>query len=231
MFDSTVDRFFTQPFSHVWPFFPFSKYAETPTLYFIGFSANNNIFVTKKLGLFVNTTALTDFFCFFCILFWVIFAVSGLGGLFVWKEWKTKNIEHETTKKETRPQDANQKNHLVLFTKQDNTDTKQCNFIVQTRNRQHTKKKKNKNTIIKHKTNYLLTNLKFKKNALQGEQCFFIDWKENKKQDKHIWKEKLENDQKQNQHRNKKAETYTMKTKTKTTEEINNQPKMKATWV
>ena len=30
---------------------------------------------------------------------------------------------------------------------------------------------------------------------------------------------------------NRKAETYTMKTKTKTTEENKKQPKMKATWV
>ena len=52
------------------------------------------------------------------------------------------------------------------------------------------------------------------------ENIFFIDWKQNKKQDK---KTKQGNSQKQNQHRKRKAETYTMKTKTKTTEKITSQ--------
>ena len=34
-FNSTLDRFSTHPFAHFGPFFPFSKYAQTPI--FIGF--------------------------------------------------------------------------------------------------------------------------------------------------------------------------------------------------
>ena len=59
-------------------------------------------------------------------------------------------------------------------------------------------KKKNNNKNIKHKNNYLLTNL--------------TSEKQNKKT-------KQENYQKQNQHRNRNAETYTMTTKTITTTE------------
>ena len=75
IFNSTLDRFSAQPFSHCWwPFLSFLKIYSN--LYLIGFSAKTNIFVAhpQKLGtLFVNTTALTDVFVcpFFCILgFW-----------------------------------------------------------------------------------------------------------------------------------------------------------------
>ena len=52
-----------------------------------------------------------------------------------------------------------------------------------------------------------------------------------KKQDKNILKDKQEDHQQQNQHRNRKSETYTMITKIKKQQKKNQQPKMKATWV
>ena len=55
IFDSTLDRFGTQPFSYFWPFFPFSKDVGIPI--FIVCFHQNNIFVAhpKKVGtLFVN---------------------------------------------------------------------------------------------------------------------------------------------------------------------------------
>ena len=137
IFNSTLDRFSAQPFSHVWPFFPFSKYAQTTI--FIGFSAKYTIFVAhpQKLGtLFVNTTALTVFFLFvlfFCIFgFWGFCCVRFYGGLFLRgmkkrqnsKKWQNSKQNNKKGKKTTR---CKQQNHLVLFLREkpDNTVTKQ----------------------------------------------------------------------------------------------------------
>ena len=83
------------------------------------------------------------------------------------------------------------------------------------------KKHKSKNKSIKHEkqtTFNQFNQLNSKTPELQGRQFLFIDWKQNKKHNKSIKKQiKWDNYQKPNQHRNRKAETYTMKTKTKTT--------------
>ena len=67
---------------------------------------SKSTFIAPKIGtLFVNTTALTDVVSFiFCIFF--CFCCVRL--LFFLNEKKNK-FEHRTTKKETKPQDANEK--------------------------------------------------------------------------------------------------------------------------
>ena len=110
--------------------FHFSKYAET-TL-FIVFSAKICIFSPppKKLGtLFVNTTALTDFFLF--VRFFLHFAFLGFCCVRFWGVFFERNEKQKKTKFKTKQQKGKittrckQQNHLVLFLrkKPDNTDT------------------------------------------------------------------------------------------------------------
>ena len=148
-----MDRFSTQPwtdfwlnlFSHVWPFFPFLKYVETPI--FIGLSAKQNIFVAHppKLGtLFANTIGLTEvvvcpFFLHFCFSF---FVVSGSLGLFLkrMKNWTQHN------QKEPRPQDATRKPHSLVYKKKQTQNNATSLFRLQTDNI----RKKSKNKSIEH---------------------------------------------------------------------------------
>ena len=92
-----------------------------------------------------------------------------------------------------------------------------------------TQEKQTRTKNIKHKNQTtLLTNITQKTPELQGKQLFVIDRKQNKKQDKNKnAKQKQKKHQKQSQHRNRKAETYTMKTETRTTEEKINSQKLK----
>ena len=129
IFNSTLARFLTQSFSHVWPYFPFIKICWNH--YFYRVLSKNSIFAArpKKLGtLFVNITALTELFVcpFFCVFGILGFCCVRLFGLF-WKEWKQKKLKSDTTqpKKETRPQDANKKPLSLVYKKKkaDNTDT------------------------------------------------------------------------------------------------------------
>ena len=116
-FDSTLDQVLTQHFANFWVFLPFWNNAETTI--FIVFSAKNENFKPTPKNwrtLFVNTTALTVFFCpfFLHFCFFGVFAVSGfLGGLFL-RGMKTKKRQNskqnnKKTKKEEGPQDANKK--------------------------------------------------------------------------------------------------------------------------
>ena len=114
------------------PSMAFSKYVETTS--FIVFSGNCIFKPTHKFGtLFVNTIALTEtkecpFFRNF--FFGGGFAVSGFLPIFLRGMKKQKSEQNSKT--ETRPQDANNKKHLVLLQKRkaDNTDMKQYNFSV-----------------------------------------------------------------------------------------------------
>ena len=120
IFDSTLARFLTQPFfSHFWPFFSFSKYAETP--YFYRAFSKNRIFVAhppKLETLFANTAALTELLVLFsAFLFFGGFCCVRYLGLFL-KGMKNK-IGHKTTKKERRPEDANKKPHTLVYKKKE----------------------------------------------------------------------------------------------------------------
>ena len=105
MFDSTLDRFLTQPFSHFWHIFLFFKVCWNHYLYRVSSKNCNFVAHPQKLGtLFVNTTALTDFFCaFFCILF-SGFLLCPFFCLF-WKEWKTKKNKHWPQNNQKKKQD------------------------------------------------------------------------------------------------------------------------------
>ena len=88
-------------------------------------------------------------------------------------------------------------------------------FRLQTQTTQETK---NKNKSIQYKTtNYLLTNLTSKQSRIAGETVFF-----SQTESKRINKTK-NNYPKQNQHRNRKAETYTMKIKQNNRRKITSQ--------
>ena len=68
----------------------------------------------------MNTTALTILMFVLFSAFWVFgdFAVSGFWGSFFERNEKTKKkdkIQNETTKKERRPQDANNKTTASCF--------------------------------------------------------------------------------------------------------------------
>ena len=139
IFDSTLDRYLTQPFCHFLAIFPFFKFFKMcSNHYFIGFSAKKCHFLLtpKKLEtLFVNTTVLTDcfdpFFCIFifggfcCVRFFGPFFLKGMKNKYK-KNWRQNN---QKLNKTTRCKPVK---HLALLTKKkaDNTDTKQCNFIV-----------------------------------------------------------------------------------------------------
>ena len=104
-----LDRFLTQPWPDLWlnlfhilAFFPFSKYAETTI--FIGFSAKT-CFAQKIRNTICEHSCASWFF----VLFFLHFCFLGFCCVRFFKEWKQTKIEHKTTKKETRPQDANQK--------------------------------------------------------------------------------------------------------------------------
>ena len=182
----------------------------------------------------MSTTALPDFFVLFsAFLFWGFLLCPILGGLF-YKEWeKTKmNTKQPTKKQDHKNQDANQKTTEFCLQKRKQTTQTQNNatslFRLQTDN---TRNKKTRTKALNIKTNYLLANFKKHQNCCR-ENNVFHRLKAKQEKDKNIKKKnKQENYQKRNQHRNRKAETYTMKTQTKTTEEKNNQPKTKATWV
>ena len=97
-------------------FFPFSKKLKAQTPNFIGFSAQDNIFCSpppKLRNTICEHNSANWFFClsFFCIfVFWVFCCVWFLGGLF-WEEWKNKKRQKskQNNKKESRPQNANNK--------------------------------------------------------------------------------------------------------------------------
>ena len=184
----------------------------------------------------MNTTALTDFFLsvFFAFLFFGHFAVSGfLGGLF-WEECKNKKqIENKTkNRKRRRTTRCKQEDHLVLWQKQQHR-----NNIIQMNsingNKQHKENKQEQ--IIKHrKQTTLLSIITQKKHQNCRENSFFfIDWKQNKQQDK----SQNTNEKQQNTKNKANIETERLKhTPWKQTNKNNRRKQnklsiMKATWV
>ena len=181
----------------------------------------------------MNTIALTELFVcpfFSAFLFFGVFAVSGLGGHFFWKEWKTKKSRQNNQKKKHHHKMQTRKPLSLVYKKRKQTTQTQHNatslFRLQTDNAGN-KKARTKTWNIKDKKLHL-TNLSSKSTRIAGKTHVFHRLKA--KQDTRP-KTKQGNYQKQNQHFNRKTETYTMQTKTKTTADKKNQPKMKATWV
>ena len=75
----------------------------------------------------------------------------------------------------TRPQDAASQEttqSCYKIKKADNTDIKQCNFVVQTANKQHKRNKKSKNKSRKHQNKQPFNQHNSKSPELQGRQCF-----------------------------------------------------------
>ena len=225
-----LDRSLTQPWTDFWlylfhmfaPFFLAHNMLK-PIFYRV-FSKIFFVAHPKQLRtLFVNTTALTEIFF---VLFFLPFFFGGGGccvlflGVFLFERNAKHKTKHLNTKQPQRNKTTRCKpeNHLVSFTKK---ESRQLTHTHKKRMQLHcldykqtTQEAKSKNKRITYKTNYLLTNLTSQNTNIAEKTMFFIDWKQNKKQDKQ--KNKY---QKQNQHRNRKAEAYTMKTTTRTTEE------------
>ena len=126
-------RFWLNNFCNFWVFLPVLKC--TKTTIFIVFSAKKENFKPTPKNwrtLFVNTIALFVFFrcpfflhfCFFgfllCPVFW---------GSFFWEEWKNKKktkfkTKQPKNKKGRRTTRCKQEDHLVLWQKNNNTETK-----------------------------------------------------------------------------------------------------------
>ena len=197
MLRNIIGQISTQPWTdfqlnlfHIFgPFFPFSKYAQTPI--FIGSSAKMPFLwpTPKKLGtLFVNTTALTNFFVcpfFLHFCFWGFCCVQFFG--FFFSRNKNKNITMNTKQ-------PKQKQHHKMQTK------KPLSLVYKKQSRQHRHKTiqlhcldckqtahetKKQEQNIKHKnTNYLLTNLTSKNTRIAGKTMLLHRLKQNKKQNK-----------------------------------------------
>ena len=189
--------------------FPFLKICSNP--YFYSVFSKSHIFVAhpQKLGtLFVNTTALTEFFVcpFFCIFAFWVFCCVRFFGVFFWKEWKTQNNQERNKTTRCKPE-----NHLVLFTKKESRQHRHKTMQLHCLDCKQTTQEKTRTKTLSIKTNYLLTNLTSKTQKSRENNALFIDGKQNKKHDK----KQNKKTPKTKQHRNKKAETHTMKSKTK----------------
>ena len=133
-----LDRFLTrpwpdfwQPFSHVWPFFPFLKICWNP--YFIGFSAETNIFVAHPPKI---RNTICEHNCANWFFLSIVFCILGFGGFccvrfLVFFERNAKLNTKQPKKTHDHKMQTRKPLRIVYKKKKaDNTDTKQCNFIV-----------------------------------------------------------------------------------------------------
>ena len=130
IFDSTFLAFLAH--------FPFFQIMFQPLFYRV-FSRNSILLqpAPPNLGtLFVNTTALTDFFflCFFFCIFFFFFRFFAVSVFVLFLKGRktikqTLNTKQQKRNKTTR---CKPESHIVLLQKKkaDNTDTKRCNFFV-----------------------------------------------------------------------------------------------------
>ena len=178
MLRNMLGQIFDSPFLSYFGHFSFFHMCSNH--YFNRFSEKRHFLLTpqKLETLFVNTTALTDFFWsfFFLSFCFFLFLLCPVFGPFFLKGMKNKKLNtKQPKKKQDHKTQTRKKKTLSLVNKKkaDNTDTKQCHFIAFDCKQTTQETPKNMNTSIKHKNKLPFNQLK--KTELQGKHCFLID--------------------------------------------------------